>query len=90
MLIYFDAETSRDILRRARRLLNANAYLFLGGSETDRPSGSRSNLSSAPAVLIARRKTVGLRLFEPRGKPLAERAAPRSAGRPKPMLRRYT
>ncbi len=34
VLIYFDAETRRDILRRAHRLLNPNGYLFLGGSET--------------------------------------------------------
>ena len=34
VLIYFDAETRRDILRRAHRLLNPDGYLFLGGSET--------------------------------------------------------
>jgi chemotaxis protein methyltransferase CheR len=34
VLIYFDAETRRDILRRAHRLLNRDGYLFLGGSET--------------------------------------------------------
>jgi chemotaxis protein methyltransferase CheR len=34
VLIYFDAETRRDILRRAHQLLNPDGYLFLGGSET--------------------------------------------------------
>ncbi len=34
VLIYFDAETRTDILRRAHRLLNPDGYLFLGGSET--------------------------------------------------------
>ncbi|HEY6904746.1 MAG TPA: protein-glutamate O-methyltransferase CheR [Candidatus Acidoferrales bacterium] len=34
VLIYFDAETRRNLLGRARRLLNPDGYLFLGGSET--------------------------------------------------------
>jgi len=34
VLIYFDAETRTDILRRAHRLLNPDVYLFPGGSET--------------------------------------------------------
>jgi len=34
VLIYFDIETKKIILRRARRLLKTDGYLFLGGSET--------------------------------------------------------
>ena len=34
VLIYFDAETRRNLLGRAHRLLNPDGYLFLGGSET--------------------------------------------------------
>lgn len=33
VLIYFDAETRRNLLGRAHRLLNPDGYLFLGGSE---------------------------------------------------------
>jgi chemotaxis protein methyltransferase CheR len=34
VLIYFDIETKKIILQRARRLLKPDGYLFLGGSET--------------------------------------------------------
>jgi chemotaxis protein methyltransferase CheR len=34
VLIYFDIETKKVILQRARRLLKPDGYLFLGGSET--------------------------------------------------------
>lgn len=34
VLIYFDTETRKDILRRVHRLLKPDGYLFLGGSET--------------------------------------------------------
>lgn len=34
VLIYFDAETRKQILGRVRRLLKPDGYLFLGGSET--------------------------------------------------------
>ena len=34
MLIYFDVETKRDILGRARKLLRPDGYLFLGAAET--------------------------------------------------------
>ncbi|MFC6154154.1 CheR family methyltransferase [Nocardioides yefusunii] len=33
VLIYFDVETKRDILRRLRRVMNPDAYLFLGAAE---------------------------------------------------------
>jgi chemotaxis protein methyltransferase CheR len=34
VLIYFDVETKRQILGKARRLLRPDGYLFLGGAET--------------------------------------------------------
>lgn len=34
VLIYFDIETKRDILGRARRCLDPKGFLFLGGAET--------------------------------------------------------
>lgn len=34
VLIYFDADTKRDIFRRLAMLLKPDGYLFLGGSET--------------------------------------------------------
>jgi chemotaxis protein methyltransferase CheR len=34
VLIYFDTQTKKVILERARRLLKPDGYLFLGGSET--------------------------------------------------------
>lgn len=41
VLIYFDAETRTNILRRVHRLLNPDGYLFLGGSETTVGIGDR-------------------------------------------------
>ena len=34
VLIYFDTETKKDILRRIRLLIRPDGYLFLGGAET--------------------------------------------------------
>ena len=34
VLIYFDVETKRQILGKARKLLNLDGYFFLGGAET--------------------------------------------------------
>lgn len=33
VLIYFDVETKKEILRKVRRLLNKDGFLFLGGTE---------------------------------------------------------
>jgi chemotaxis protein methyltransferase CheR len=34
VLIYFDVDTKRDLLRRARAALRPGGYLLLGGAET--------------------------------------------------------
>lgn len=34
VLVYFDLEKKRDVLRRARQVLRADGYLLLGGAET--------------------------------------------------------
>ncbi len=34
VMIYFDVETKKDILRRLARVLRADGYLLLGGAET--------------------------------------------------------
>lgn len=36
VLIYFDVETKKEILKKVRRLLRPNSYFFLGGAESTR------------------------------------------------------